>query len=278
MTMLSINTNVGALKAAQASYSVNKSMETSMQRLSSGLRVNSSADDAAGIQIANRLTAEIQGLNQSVRNAADGQAMLATAEGAAQEVHTILLRMRELAVQAANGTADGGGDRAALKSEFDALETEINRIAAKTTFAKIQLIDGSFTAKDAGRFQVGARSSETITHTIESLNAVSIGIPTAIDLTTFTKATSAITTLDKAISNVGTEREQLGAVMNRLDHTIANLQNIATNLSAAKGRIVDADFAAETSNLARTQVLQQASMAMLSQANAAKQNILALFQ
>ena len=276
--MLSINTNVGALKAAQASYSVNKSMETSMQRLSSGLRVNSAADDAAGIQIANRLTAEIQGLNQSVRNAADGQAMLATAEGAAQEVHTILLRMRELAVQAANGTADGGGDRAALKSEFDALETEINRIAAKTTFAKIQLIDGSFTAKDAGRLQVGARSSETITHTIESLNTVSIGIPAAIDLTTFTKATSAITTLDKAISNVGTEREQIGAVMNRLDHTIANLQNIATNLSAAKGRIVDADFAAETSNLARTQVLQQASMAMLSQANAAKQNILALFQ
>ena len=278
MTMLSINTNVGALKAAQASYSVNKSMETSMQRLSSGLRVNSAADDAAGIQIANRLTAEIQGLNQSVRNAADGQAMLATAEGAAQEVHTILLRMRELAVQAANGTADGGGDRAALKSEFDALETEINRIAAKTTFAKIQLIDGSFTAKDAGRFQVGARSSETITHTIESLNTVSIGIPAAIDLTTFTKATSAITTLDKAISNVGTEREQIGAVMNRLDHTIANLQQVATNLATAKGRIVDADFAAETSNLARTQVLQQASMAMLAQANASKQNILSLFQ
>ena len=186
--------------------------------------------------------------------------------------------MRELAVQAANGTADGGGDRAALKSEFDALETEINRIAAKTTFAKIQLIDGSFTAKDAGRLQVGARSSETITHTIESLNTVSIGIPAAIDLTTFTKATSAITTLDKAISNVGTEREQIGAVMNRLDHTIANLQQVATNLATAKGRIVDADFAAETSNLARTQVLQQASMAMLAQANASKQNILSLFQ
>jgi flagellin len=278
MTMLSINTNVGALKASQASYSVNKSMETSMQRLSSGLRVNSAADDAAGVQIANRLTAEIQGLNQSVRNASDAQAMLATAEGASQEVHLILLRMRELAVQAANGTADGGGDRAALKSEFDALETEINRIAAKTTFAGIQLVDGSFTGLDSGKFQVGARGSETITHTIESLNSVSIAIPAAIDLTTYTKATSAITALDKAISNVGTEREQLGAVMNRLDHTIANLQNIATNLSAAKGRIIDADFAAETSNLARTQVLQQASMAMLSQANASKQNILSLFQ
>ena len=278
MTMLSINTNVGALKAAQASYSVNKSMETSMARLSSGKRINSAADDAAGIQIANRLTAEIQGLNQSVRNAADAQAMLATAEGASHEVHTILLRMRELAVQAANGTADGGGDRAALKSEFDALESEINRIASKTTFAGIQLVDGSFTGADSGKFQVGAYGSETITHTIENLNTVSIGLPAAIDLTTYTKANSAIVTLDKAISNVGTEREQLGAVMNRLDHAIANLQQISTNLSTAKGRIVDADFAAETSNLARTQVLQQASMAMLSQANAAKQNILALFQ
>ena len=276
--MLSINTNVGALKAAQASYSVNKSMETSMARLSSGKRINSAADDAAGIQIANRLTAEIQGLNQSVRNAADAQAMLATAEGASHEVHTILLRMRELAVQAANGTADGGGDRAALKSEFDALESEINRIASKTTFAGIQLVDGSFTGADSGKFQVGAYGSETITHTIENLNTVSIGLPAAIDLTTYTKANSAIVTLDKAISNVGTEREQLGAVMNRLDHAIANLQQVSTNLSSAKGRIMDADFAAETSNLARTQVLQQASMAMLSQANAAKQNILALFQ
>ena len=119
MTMLSINTNVGALQAATASYSVNKSMETSMERLSSGKRINSAMDDAAGIQIANRLTAEIKVLTMSVRNAADAQAMLATAEGASHEIHTILLRMRELAVQASNGTADGGGDRAALKSEFD---------------------------------------------------------------------------------------------------------------------------------------------------------------
>ena len=127
MTMLSINTNVGALKAAQASYSVNKSMETSMERLSTGKRINSAMDDAAGLQIANRLTAEIQGLNMSVRNAADAQAMLATAEGATKEIHLILLRMRELAVQASNGTM-GSADRAAVSSEFTALETEINRI------------------------------------------------------------------------------------------------------------------------------------------------------
>jgi len=277
MTMLSINTNVGALKAAQASYSVNKSMETSMERLSTGKRINSAMDDAAGLQISNRLTAEIQGLNMAVRNAADSQAMLATAEGASAEIHTILLRMRELAVQSSNGTMNTG-DRNAVSSEFTALEAEINRIANNTTWAGEELLDGTFSVINVGRFQVGADAAETITHRIERLNTTAIGIVAAIDMTTFTKAQSAITALDKSISMVGTEREQLGAVMNRLDHTIANLQQISTNLSTAKGRLVDADFAAETSNLARTQVLQQASMAMLAQANAAKQNILSLFQ
>ena len=277
MTMLSINTNVGALKAAQASYSVNKSMETSMERLSTGKRINSAMDDAAGLQISNRLTAEIQGLNMAVRNAADSQAMLATAEGASAEIHTILLRMRELAVQSSNGTMNTG-DRNAVSSEFTALEAEINRIANNTTWAGEELLDGTFSVINVGRFQVGADAAETITHRIERLNTTAIGIVAAIDMTTFTKAQSAITALDKSISMVGTEREQLGAVMNRLDHTIANLQQISTNLSAANGRLVDADFAAETSNLARTQVLQQASMAMLAQANAAKQNILSLFQ
>ena len=275
--MLSINTNVGALKAAQASYSVNKSMETSMERLSTGKRINSAMDDAAGLQISNRLTAEIQGLNMSVRNAADAQAMLATAEGASAEIHTILLRMRELAVQSSNGTMNTG-DRNAVSSEFTALEAEINRIANNTTWAGEELLDGTFSVINVGRFQVGADAAETITHRIERLNTTAIGIVAAIDMTTFTKAQSAITALDTSISMVGTEREQLGAVMNRLDHTIANLQQISTNLSTAKGRLVDADFAAETSNLARTQVLQQASMAMLAQANAAKQNILSLFQ
>ena len=275
--MLSINTNVGALKAAQASYSVNKSMETSMERLSTGKRINSAMDDAAGLQIANRLTAEIQGINMSVRNAADAQAMLATAEGATKEIHLILLRMREIAVQASNGTM-GSADRAAVSSEFTALEAEINRIGNNTTWAGEELLDGTFSVATVGRFQVGPDATQTITHRIEDLATTAISITAAIDMTTFTKAQSAITQLDKAISQVGTEREQLGAVMNRLDHTIANLQQVSTNLSQAKGRLVDADFAAETSNLARTQVLQQASMAMLAQANAAKQNILTLFQ
>ena len=277
MTMLSINTNVGALKAAQASYSVNKSMETSMQRLSTGKRINGGTDDAAGLQIANRLTAEIQGLNMSVRNAADAQAMLATAEGATKEIHLLLLRMRELAVQSANGTMDSA-DRTAVASEFTALESEINRIGDNTTWAGITLLNGSFSVVTAGRFQVGPDASQNITHRIEDMATTAINIVAAIDVTTFTKASSAITALDGSISLVGTEREQMGAVMNRLEHTIANLQQVSTNLAQAKGRIEDADFAAETSNLARTQVLQQASMAMLAQANASKQNILALFQ
>ena len=278
MTMLSINTNVGALQAAQASYSVNKSMETSMERLSTGKRVNSAFDDAAGLQIIQRITAEVQGLRQAGRNAADAQAMLGTAEGAAKEIGTMLLRLREIAVQAANGTAEDVGDRAGLAAEFLALENEIIRISDDTTFGGIELLDGSFSVKTAGRFQIGADDDQVITHKIANLASTAIGLVAAIDVTTFTKATSAITTLDKAISTLGTARQGIGAVMNRLDHTIANLAQVATNLSLAKGRIEDADFAAETSNLARTQVLQQASMAMLAQANASKQNILALFQ
>ena len=277
MTMLSINTNVGALKAATASYSVNKSMETSMQRLSTGKRINGAVDDAAGLQIANRLRAEISGLNQSVRNAADAHSMLAAAEGTMDEIHNILHRMRELAVQSANGTMDTA-DRNAVQSEFVALEAEINRINDNTTWAGLQLTDGTFSVASQGRFQVGPDASQVITHRIEDLATTAISLVAAITLVTYTGAMSAITAIDGAISTVGTEREQVGAVMNRLDHTIANLSQVSLQLQLSKGRIEDADFAAETANLARTQVLQQASMAMLAQANASKQNILSLFQ
>ena len=275
--MLSINTNVGALKAASASYSVNKSMDTSMQRLSTGKRINSAADDAAGVQIANRLTAEIQGLNMSIRNAADGQALLATAEGAMEEIHNILLRARELAVQASNGTTSTA-DKLALQNEVAALELEITRIASDTTWAGIKLLDGTQT--NGITFQIGADSGQTVTHSIGEMSTggATIGVSASDGLTSDTNAFSYIGAMDGAISNLGAEREQLGAVMNRLDHTISNLQNIASNLSIAKGRIEDADFATESANLARTQVLQQASMAMLAQANASKQNILTLFQ
>ena len=277
MTMLSINTNVGALKAAQASYSVNKSMETSMNRLSTGKRINSGADDAAGIQIANRMTAEIQGLNMAMRNAADAQSLLVTAEASMDEIHTLLLRMRELAVQAVNGT-NSSADRAALNSEVQELEAEIERIQAQTTWGGLTLLDSSMS--DGINFQIGADAGHTMTHSLLDLavTGATIGLSAADTIGTLALASAYIGFMDGAISNLGVERERVASNINRLDHTISNLENVSINLQISKGRIEDADFAAETSNLARTQVLQQASMAMLSQANASKQNILALFQ
>jgi len=278
MTMLSINTNVGALTAAQHSYSVNKSMETSMERLASGKRVNGAADDAAGLAIANRLTAEINGLQQSIRNAGDAQAMLGVAEGALEEVHTILLRMRELAVQGATDTLTAA-DRDMLQLEVEALEKEIQRISDDTTWAGQVLLAGGFTTGIT--FQIGPRSGDNIQISIGAIDATTTIATGGLDLnesiTTATAAMGVISNIDAAISHVGTNRTNYAAVMNRLDHAMANMRNISTNLATAKGRIEDADFAAESTNLARAQVLQQASMAMLAQANAAKQNILALF-
>ena len=276
MTMLSINTNIGALNSSQSSYAVNKSMEASMERLSSGKRINSGADDAAGLFITKRMAGEIQGLNQAVRNAADAQAYLATTEGAMEEVHTILLRMRELSVQASNGTYTAQ-DRVALAAEVSDLQTEINRIATDTTFNNIGVLSGA--ASTGITFQIGADNTQTMTVSIPriTISAAGINISTA-QLTTAAGAMAYIATLDNAISLVSTQRGSYAAAMNRLDHAISNMQNVATNLSMAKGRIEDADFAAETSNLSRVQVLQQASMAMLAQANASKQNILSLFQ
>jgi len=252
-------------------------METSMARLSSGKRINTGADDAAGLFISKRMAGEIQGLNQAVRNAADAQAYLATTEGAMEEVHTILLRMRELAVQASNGTYTAQ-DRVALQAEVSDLQSEINRIATDTTFNNIGVLSGA--ASTGITFQIGADNTQTMTVSVAriTISAAGINISTAAQLTTASDAMAYITTLDNAISLVSTNRGTYAAAMNRLDHAIANMQNVATNLSMAKGRVEDADFAAETSNLARVQVLQQASMAMLAQANASKQNILSLFQ
>ena len=277
MTMLSINTNIGALNSSQSSYAVNKSMEASMERLSSGKRINSGADDAAGLFITKRMAGEIQGLNQAVRNAADAQAYLATTEGAMEEVHTILLRIRELSVQASNGTYTAQ-DRVALQAEVTDLQSEINRIATDTTFNNIGVLSGA--ASTGITFQLGADNTQTMTVSIPriTISAAGINISTANQLTTAAAAMNYISTIDTAISLISTQRGTYAAAMNRLDHAIANMQNVATNLSMAKGRIEDADFAAETSNLSRVQVLQQASMAMLAQANAAKQNILTLIQ
>ena len=250
-----------------------------MERLASGKRVNGAADDAAGLAIATRLNAEINGINQGIRNASDAQGMLAVAEGALEQVHALLLRMRELAVQSANET-NSSADRDHLQTEVDQLEAEIQRVVDDTTWAGITLLDGGYST--GMTFQIGPRNSDTISVSISAIEPLSTvakgGLSLSGDISAQDNAMTYITGIDNAISIISRDRAQYGAAMNRLDHAMANLQNVATNLAVAKGRIMDADFAAESSNLARTQVLQQASMAMLAQANASKQNILSLFQ
>jgi flagellin len=280
---LSIGTNDGAMRASQAASIAARGMEASMERLSTGKRINSASDDAAGVAISSRLSAEVRGTNQSIRNALDGQALIDTAEGAHKEVENILQRMRELAIQAANGTNDTD-DITNLEAEFTALSTEITRIGETTTWAGKAL-----TGTNATTFslQVGSETgtSNQISVTINSIKSADIGNGTddildivADGLDDLTETNNAIVVIDDAIKEVNTQRSELGAVSNRLSHTVNNLTNMSSNLSSAQGRIQDADFALETTELAKNQILQQASTAMLAQANASKQNVLGLLQ
>lgn len=394
---LAINTNIGALKALSAASSVAREMETSMERLSTGKRINSASDDAAGAAIASRLSAEIRGTNQSIRNAMDAQGLIETAEGAHIEIENILQRMRELAVQGANDT-NSTNDRTNLAAEMTQLTTEINRIATTTSWAGIGLLNGTATANTTAgtstsnltrNFQIGtsgsanntqmsisiaamtatalgvggssgvatvasAVTSETGTNDMvmtattstgkltfalgggnsevlaagdayaATINGVSVSLtlsatdvaladdnvtaiaalfkdaiedtsglnvsvsqaagvltitnPGSVSVTSATNARSSITSIDTALTTLSTQRATLGAYVNRLEATVNNLSNVATNLSAGHGRIEDADFATESTELARTQILSQASTAMLAQANASKQSVLSLLQ
>ena len=279
---LTVATNTGALMAQAAASSVNKEMEISMERLSTGKRINGAADDAAGVAIASRLSSEVRGTNQAIRNAMDAQSMIDTAEGAHDEIENILQRMRELAVQAANDTNDDN-DRTSLKTEFDELVVEIDRIADVTTWAGQNLLTGSGGTASSGSFSFqigsGTTSANQLSITIASLatsgSTLSVN---SLTLASMSSATSAITAIDAAITALNTQRASLGSYSNRLDHTVNNLTNISNNLAAGLGRIEDADFAAETTSLAKSQILQQASTAMLAQANASKQNVLSLLQ
>jgi len=276
---LSVATNTGALMAQAAASSVNKEMEVSMARLSTGQRINSAADDAAGVAIASRLSSEIRGTNQAIRNSMDAQALIDTAEGAHLEIENILQRMRELAVQAANDTNDST-DRTNLDTEFHSLMDEIDRIADVTEWAGQSLLNGSVTTYT---FQIGSgtATADSVAVTIDTMATSVIGTTanvSALGLSTLASADYAIDVLDEAIQSVNAQRATLGAYSNRLDHTVANLTNVSSNLQSGLGRIQDADFAAETTNLAKTQILQQASTAMLAQANASKQNVLSLLQ
>ena len=286
--MISINTNYGGLFASKAASQSQRMLDTAMERLSTGKRINYATDDAAGQAIAVRLEAEIQGIAMASRNVADAQSLMDTADGALAETHNILLRMRELAVQASNGTLNTD-DQAALDAEFQQLEAEIDRIDSNTTFAGVSLFDGA-----SKNFQVGidgSGGSNQISTSISNMGAHNLGVDSfgpdntddtggnddvAADLTDATNAAAMITAVDNAIKLVSTERGKLGALSNRLSSTITNLDQVRVNLSASQGRIQDADFAEETSNLAKGQILQQAATAMLAQANASKQTVLAL--
>ena len=267
--MVTINSNYAASFAANAAKQTQSELNSAMEKLSTGKRINFSKDDAAGNAIAMRLSAEISGLAVASRNASDGQALIDTADGALKESHALYVRMRELAVQAQNGTLQDA-DKTALGAEFDALEAEITRISDNTTWAGLKILDGSTTTFS---FRVG--TSENITHSIPDMAATAIGGFTS----THTVAqASTIAVLDASIAKVSEERAKLGAVSNRLDSTVTNLDQIRVNLTASKGRIEDADFAEETGNLAKGQILQQAATAMLAQANASKQTVLTLIR
>ena len=270
--MVTIGSNYAASFAANAAKQTQSQLNSAMEKLSTGKRLNFAKDDAAGSAIAMRLESEIRGLAVSSRNASDGQSLIDTADGALKEVHSMLVRMRELAVQAQNGTLQAS-DKSALDVEFQALETEITRISDSTSWGGIKILDGSATAAGIS-FRVGA--ADNVTHVIPDMAASAATIDIA-GLTSVNDS-GAIAGLDTAIGNVSSERAKLGAVSNRLDSTVANLDQIRVNLTSSKARIMDADFALETSNLAKGQILQQAATAMLAQANASKQSVLSLIQ
>lgn len=287
--MTVINTNVSALRAQNNSRVANRMQSQAMERLSSGKRINSAKDDAAGLAIATRMDANVRGLNQAVRNANDGISLAQTAEGAMGNISNILVRMRELAVQASNGTL-GTDDRAAIQTEVTALVSQIDDIATRTTFNGTDLLngttdlDGTGAGTDLGAtvsIQTGVNDGETVDIAIKALTAEALGVHDGtdpIDLSSASSASTALATLDTAIQTVATERANLGAQQNRLEATIDNLTSTVTNLADAKSRIEDADFSAESTKLAAAGILSQASTAMLAQANQSQQGVMNLLR
>jgi len=266
-----INHNISALNAWRGLSVTNTSLQKSLEKLSSGLRINRAADDAAGLAISEKMRAQIRGLNQAIRNAQDGISLIQTAEGALNETHSILQRMRELAVQAANDT-ETDADRGQLQAEVTALIAEIDRIANTTQFNTKNLLDGSFSG---AIIHIGANAGQNLSLSIANMDATAIGVKD-VSISTQSGANAAITTIDAAINTVSTTRSGLGAIQNRLEHTIANLGVAAENLTAAESRIRDVDMAQEMMAFTRNQILVQAGTAMLAQANMAPQAVLKL--
>ena len=313
---LVINTNVASLNAQRSLAASGAELKTAMERLSSGKKINSAADDAAGFAIAERMTAQIRGLNMATKNANDGLSMIATVENATNDVTDMLHRIRELAVQAANDT-NSSTDRGYLQKEVDSLLNEINRVAAQTVYNGAEVLDGS---RSAQQIQVGTDSGQSISFEIDAIDTETLGLtgdvftPSSsagaaavtdvtadsvavndanavgddnapepvtgakISVGTAEDASATLALVTAAIETVAGGRAALGAVSNRLEYTVSNLMNVAEYTTAARSRIEDADFAAESARLAKAQVLQQTGTAMLAQANASQQLALSLFR
>jgi len=282
-----INSNISSLTASRILTSNRSELEQAMERLASGKRINSSSDDAAGMAVAAKMRADIQSLNQAVRNANDAISLVNTYDGAASEVESILIRMRELAVQAKTGTYTTA-DIANADFEYDALKTEIVRIAATTTFNRINIAGASGTTGGTGSgansqtFFLGAdvaRTGNSIVFSGESLNInMTVSGSDLKSVSTVTLATSAVAALDDALTTLAVDRAKAGAMVNRLEHTVANLMNVSQRAQEAVSGIVDTDYAAESANLAKGMILQQAGTAMLAQANQSPQYVLLLLK
>jgi flagellin len=293
--MTVINTNNAATITANALTKNERAMSQAMERLSTGVRINSASDDAAGLAISSRMTSQVNGLNMAVRNANDAISLVQTADGALVEVTNMLQRMRELAVQGASGTMSAT-DNDALDVEFEALTAEIERVADNTQWNGSNLLNGA----SQFSFQVGANASQTITLTVGDFETAEASATSgifealadgatsnndgsgddldALDVDTASNAGTAITRIDVALARVDSHRATLGATINRLEYAADNLANVSQNTSASRSRILDADYASETTELARTQIIQQAGTAMLSQANQQAQSVLALLR
>jgi flagellin len=268
---LRINQNIAAQNSYRNLSVTDGQMSKSLEKLSSGFRINRAADDAAGLSISEGLRSQVGGLKVAVRNAQDGISVAQTAEGALNEVHSILQRMRDLSVQAANGGANDDNAKGAAQKEFTQLNEELDRIGSTTSFGKSKLFDGNYD----GTFQVGANKGEELNIKIGAISSTELGT-NGIDLKT--GASDAIATLDTAIQTVSDQRADLGAYQNRFEHTINNLNVAVENLSASESRIRDTDMAQEMVSFTRSQILTQAGTSMLSQANQASQNVLSLLR
>ena len=248
---LVINTNVASLNAQRSLAKSGAELSTAMERLSSGKKINSAADDAAGFAIAERMTAQVRGLNMAAKNASDGLSMLATIENATNDVTDMLHRMRELAVQAANDT-NGATDRGYLQTEVTALIAEIDRVSSDTKYNGTAVLDGTFTTK---KLQVGTEASQTITFSVDGVSASALSVD-AVSVSSQAGATAALTAISTAIEAVASDRATYGSLQNRLEYTVSNLMNVSEFTQAARSRIEDADFAAESARLSKAQVLQ----------------------